>query len=117
MPRPPHIIKIFGESGSPCLFVITCLMMAAGVAYRQVRWVWPSPLPVLKSLICPGGGLAAMSAGAGSVAYGTPLIGMPNAPEHIAPTTYLGTTTHGRSRPHSLVCTAFTSVAFPSWAT
>lgn len=52
--------------------------------------------------------LAAMSAGTGSVAYGT-LIGMPNA-LNIALTTYLGTTTMA-GPVISLVCTAF-SVAF-----
>ena len=101
-----HMIKIFGEKWiAVALFVITCLMMAAGVASYQYA-VLAISLPVLKKLnMSRKVALAAMSAGAGSVAYGT-LIGMPNA-LNIAPTTYLGTTTMAIS----LVCTAF-SVAF-----
>ena len=82
--------------------------MAAGVASYQYA-VLAISLPVLKKLnMSRKVALAAMSAGAGSVAYGT-LIGMPNA-LNIAPTTYLGTTTMA-GPVISLVCTAF-SVAF-----
>lgn len=104
-----HMIKIFGEKWiAVALFVITCLMMAAGVASYQYA-VLAISLPVLKKLnMSRKVALAAMSAGAGSVAYGT-LIGMPNA-LNIAPTTYLGTTTMA-GPVISLVCTAF-SVAF-----
>ncbi len=104
-----HMIRIFGEKWiAVALFVITCLMMAAGVASYQYA-ILAIALPVLKRLnMSRKVALAAMSAGAGSVAYGT-LIGMPNA-LNIAPTTYLGTTTMA-SPVISLVCTAF-SVAF-----
>ena len=104
-----HMIRIFGEKWiAVALFVITCLMMAAGVASYQSA-ILAIALPVLKRLnMSRKVALAAMSAGAGSVAYGT-LIGMPNA-LNIAPTTYLGTTTMA-SPVISLVCTAF-SVAF-----
>ena len=104
-----HMIKVFGEKWiAVALFVITCLMMAAGVASYQYA-VLAISLPVLKKLnMSRKVALAAMSAGAGSVAYGT-LIGMPNA-LNIAPTTYLGTTTMA-GPVISLICTAF-SVAF-----
>ena len=104
-----HLIKVFGEKWiAVALFVITCLMMAAGVASYQYA-VLAISLPVLKKLnMSRKVALAAMSAGAGSVCYGT-LIGMPNA-LNIAPTTYLGTTTMA-GPVISLICTAF-SVAF-----
>ena len=104
-----HMIKVFGEKWiAVALFVITCLMMAAGVASYQYA-VLAISLPVLKKLnMSRKVALAAMSAGAGSVCYGT-LIGMPNA-LNIAPTTYLGTTTMA-GPVISLICTAF-SVAF-----
>ena len=104
-----HLIKVFGEKWiAVALFVITCLMMAAGVASYQYA-VLAISLPVLKKLnMSRKVALAAMSAGAGSVCYGT-LVGMPNA-LNIAPTTYLGTTTMAGVG-ISLVCTAF-SVAF-----
>lgn len=104
-----HMIRIFGEKWiAVALFVITCLMMAAGVASYQYA-ILAIALPVLKRLnMSRKVALAAMSAGAGSVAYGT-LVGMPNA-LNIAPTTYLGTTTMA-GPVISLVCTAF-SVAF-----
>lgn len=104
-----HLIKIFGEKWiAVALFIITCLMMAAGVASYQYA-ILAIALPVLKKLnMSRKVALAAMSAGAGSVAYGT-LVGMPNA-LNIAPTTYLGTTTMA-GLGISLVCTVF-SVAF-----
>jgi len=104
-----HLIKVFGEKWiAVVLFVITCLMMAAGVASYQYA-ILAIALPVLKRLnMSRKVALAAMSAGAGSVAYGT-LIGMPNA-LNIAPTTYLGTTTMA-GPVISLICTAF-SIAF-----
>lgn len=104
-----HLIRVFGQKWiAVALFVITCLMMAAGVASYQYA-ILAIALPVLKKLnMSRKVALAAMSAGAGSVAYGT-LVGMPNA-LNIAPTTYLGTTTMAGPL-ISLVCTAF-SVAF-----
>lgn len=104
-----HLIRVFGEKWiAVVLFVITCLMMAAGVASYQYA-ILAIALPVLKKLnMSRKVALAAMSAGAGSVAYGT-LVGMPNA-LNIAPTTYLGTTTMA-GLSISLVCTVF-SVAF-----
>ena len=104
-----HMIKLFGEKWiAVALFVITCLMMAAGVASYQYA-ILAIALPILKKLnMSRKVALAAMSAGAGSVAYGT-LVGMPNA-LNIAPTTYLGTTTMAGVG-ISLVCTVF-SVAF-----
>ena len=70
-------------------------MMAAGVASYQYA-VLAISLPVLKKLnMSRKVALAAMSAGAGSVAYGT-LIGMPNA-LNIAPTPTWHHH-HGRSR-------------------
>lgn len=103
-----HLIKVFGEKWiAVVLFVITCLMMAAGVASYQYA-ILAIALPVLKKLnMSRKVALAAMSAGAGSVAYGT-LIGMPNA-LNIAPTTYLGTTTMA-GPVISLICTAFSVV-------
>lgn len=103
-----HMIRIFGEKWiAVALFVITCLMMAAGVASYQYA-ILAIALPVLKRLnMSRKVALAAMSAGAGSVAYGT-LVGMPNA-LNIAPTTYLGTTTMA-GPVISLVCTAFSVV-------
>lgn len=103
-----HLIKVFGEKWiAVALFVITCLMMAAGVASYQYA-ILAIALPVLKKLnMSRKVALAAMSAGAGSVAYGT-LVGMPNA-LNIAPTTYLGTTTMAGVG-ISLVCTAFSVV-------
>lgn len=103
-----HMIRIFGEKWiAVALFVITCLMMAAGVASYQYA-ILAIALPVLKRLnMSRKVALAAMSAGAGSVAYGI-LIGMPNA-LNIAPTTYLGTTTMA-GPVISLVCTAFSVV-------
>lgn len=103
-----HMIKVFGEKWiAVALFVITCLMMAAGVASYQYA-ILAIALPVLKKLnMSRKVALAAMSAGAGSVAYGT-LVGMPNA-LNIAPTTYLGTTTMAGVG-ISLVCTAFSVV-------
>ena len=79
-----HLIKVFGEKWiAVALFVITCLMMAAGVASYQYA-ILAIALPVLKKLnMSRKVALAAMSAGAGSVAYGT-LVGMPNA-LNIAP--------------------------------
>ena len=87
-----HLIKLFGEKYvAIAIFVITCLMMAAGVASYQFA-ILAIALPILRKLnMSRKVALAAMSAGAGSVAYGT-LVGMPNA-LNIAPTTYLGTTT------------------------
>lgn len=103
-----HMIRIFGEKWiAVALFVITCLMMAAGVASYQYA-ILAIALPVLKRLnMSRKVALAAMSAGAGSVAYGT-LVGMPNA-LNIAPATYLGTTTMA-GPVISLVCTAFSVV-------
>lgn len=103
-----HLIKLFGEKWiAVALFVITCLMMAAGVASYQYA-ILAIALPVLKRLnMSRKVALAAMSAGAGSVAYGT-LVGMPSA-LNIAPTTYLGTTTMA-GPVISLVCTAFSVV-------
>lgn len=99
-----HLIKVFGEKWiAVVLFVFTSLMMAAGVASYQYA-ILAISLPILKKLNMPRKvALAAMSAGAGSVAYGI-LIGMPNA-LNIAPTTYLGTTTMA-GPVISLVCTA-----------
>lgn len=104
-----HLIKIFGEKWiAVALFAITSLMMAAGVASYQYA-VLAISLPVLKRLnMSRKVALAAMSAGAGSVAYGT-LVGMPNA-LNITPTNYLGTTTMAGAG-ISLVCSVF-SVAF-----
>ena len=83
-----HMIKIFGEKWiAVALFVITCLMMAAGVASYQYA-VLAISLPVLKKLnMSRKVALAAMSAGAGSVAYGT-LIGMPNGRSRHQPGVY-----------------------------
>lgn len=99
-----HLIKVFGEKWiAVVLFVFTSLMMAAGVASYQYA-ILAISLPILKKLnMSRKVALAAMSAGAGSVAYGI-LIGMPNA-LNIAPTTYLGTTTMA-GPVISLVCTA-----------
>lgn len=104
-----HLIKVFGEKWiAVVLFVITCLMMAGGVASYQYA-ILAIALPVLKRANLPRKvALAAMSAGAGSVVYGT-LVGMPTA-LNIAPTTYLGTTTMA-GPVVSLVCSAF-STAF-----
>ena len=103
-----HLIKLFGEKYvAIAIFVITCLMMAAGVASYQFA-ILAIALPILRKLnMSRKVALAAMSAGAGSVAYGT-LVGMPNA-LNIAPTTYLGTTTMA-GVPISLVCTAVSVV-------
>ena len=103
-----HLIRVFGEKWiAVVLFVITSLMMAAGVGSYQYA-VLAISLPVLKRLNMPRKvALAAMSAGAGSVAYGI-LIGMPNA-LNIAPTSYLNTTTMA-GPVISLVCTAFAVV-------
>lgn len=86
------------------LFVITCLMMAARCGLLSVRHSGHCPAGAEKAEYVRKVALAAMSAGAGSVAYGT-LVGMPNA-LNIAPTTYLGTTTMAGVG-ISLVCTAF----------
>lgn len=103
-----HLIKVFGERWiAVVLFVITCLMMAAGVASYQYS-ILAIALPILKKLnMSRKVALAAMSAGAGSVAYGT-LVGMPNA-LNIAPTAYLGTTTMAGFG-ISMVCTLFSIV-------
>ena len=60
-----HMIKVFGEKWiAVALFVITCLMMAAGVASYQYA-ILAIALPVLKKLnMSRKVALAAMSAGA-----------------------------------------------------
>lgn len=103
-----HLIKVFGEKWiAVVLFVVTSLMMAAGVGSYQYA-ILAISLPILKRLNMPRKvALAAMSAGAGSVAYGI-LIGMPNA-LNIAPTSYLGTNTLA-GPVISVICTVFAIV-------
>ena len=104
-----HLIKVFGKKNAPVvLFVITCLLVVAGVQSYQFT-ILAIGLPLLKELNLPKKvALAAMSAGGGSVVYGI-LVGMPN-PLNLAPTTYLGTTTMA-GVVMSLICAAF-AVAF-----
>ena len=103
-----QLVHLFGEKYvAIAIFIITCLMMAAGVASYQFA-ILAIALPILKRInMSRKVALAAMSAGAGSIAYGT-LVGMPNA-LNIAPTTYLGTTTMAGVG-ISLVCTAVSVV-------
>lgn len=107
-----HLIRVFGEKWiAVVLFFITCLLVAGGVSSYQFA-ILAIALPVLKRANLPKKvALAAMSAGGGSVVYGT-LIGMPTA-LNLAPTTYLGTTTTAGAG-MSLICSAF-SVAFVVW--
>lgn len=107
-----HLIRVFGEKGiAVVLYFITCLLVAGGVSSYQFA-ILAIALPVLKQANLPKKvALAAMSAGGGSVIYGT-LIGMPTA-LNLAPTTFLGTSTTA-GPVISIICSAF-SVAFVVW--
>lgn len=107
-----HLIQVFGEKGiAVVLYFITCLLVAGGVSSYQFA-ILAIALPVLKRANLPKKvALAAMSAGGGSVIYGT-LIGMPTA-LNLAPTTFLGTSTMA-GPVISLICSVF-SIAFVIW--
>ena len=107
-----HLIQVFGEKGiAVVLYFITCLLVAGGVSSYQFA-ILAIALPVLKRANLPKKvALAAMSAGGGSVIYGT-LIGMPTA-LNLAPTTFLNTSTTA-GPVISLICSAF-SITFVIW--
>lgn len=101
-----HLIKVFGEKYiGIVLFIITCLLVAGGVQSYQFA-ILAIALPILKKAnMSKKVALAAMSAGGGSVVYGT-LAAMPTA-LNVAPTSFLGTTT-AAGLGMSLVCSVFT---------
>ena len=107
-----NLIKVFGEKRiAVVLFFITCLLVAGGVQSYQFA-ILAIALPILKKANMPKKvALAAMSAGGGSVIYGT-LAAMPTA-LNVAPTTYLHTTT-AAGLGMSLICSAF-SFGFVIW--
>lgn len=108
-----HLIKVFGTRNVPIIiFVITTLFAIAGVSSYQFA-VFALSIPLLKESNLPKKvAVAAMSAGAGSIAYGT-LVGVPNI-LNIAPTTYLGTTTMAAVG-MSLTCTCVSLVFIYLW--
>lgn len=108
-----HLIKVFGTKNVPIIiFVITTLFAIAGVSSYQFA-IFALSIPLLKESNLPKKvAVAAMSAGAGSIAYGT-LVGVPNI-LNIAPTTYLGTTTMAGVG-MSLCCTCVSLVFIVLW--
>lgn len=86
-----HLIKLFGSKNVPIIiFVISALFMFAGVASYQYA-ILALSLPLLAAANLPKKvALAAMSAGAGSIAMW--LCGSPST-LNIGPSAFLGTTT------------------------
>lgn len=108
-----HLIRVFGKRNVPILiFVISTLFLFAGVASYQYA-ILAISLPLLKAANLPKKvALAAMSAGAGSVAFGT-LCGSTN-PLNLAPCPYLGTTTMAAPM-MSIICTIVSVVFIVAW--